>query len=433
MSAARATEAIVASIEARLFPVLRKISLEPHMAAVRESMGPSFAGLIAVTVMAFFVPPELPLRSQLSDYSDRFYGAYHIGFGAMGVVLAVLLADRLARTFEFNRVVAMLISLAAFASALKWPLSRNLVHELGDISSTSILLGLVVALVTGEVLRIMTARISGKVTAHAAAVIVVAAIFGGLAAAHVSLGDALLALIRPLVSAGDTLPGLLVVVFFQTLLWTAGVHGPAFLSAIVTPVYLKAIDENSQAIVHHQVPPHVVTMMLSVFYYPGGSGATLALALLTLRSRVVRLRKLSYASILPAIWNINEPLIFGVPLVMNPSLTIPFLLAPLVLATVSYVAIRFSIIAPTVVLLPPVFPSFVSAWLTTQNDWRAVVLVFVNIALAAVIYLPFVRAFEKTVAEKPSQQERLLETAAAIREEDREIELHPERAASQKT
>ena len=391
-------------------------------------MGPSFAGLIAVTVIAFFVPPEPMLGTSFTELSKRFFAAYHVGFGAMGVVLTVLLADRLARAFGLNRPLTSVLSLAAFASGLKWPLADDLATELGAISSTSILLGLVTTLATGEALRLARKYVPSPIAADAAGTVAVAIAFGGLALAHITLGDVLLNVIRPLVSASDTLPGLLLVVFFQTLLWTAGVHGPAFLSGIVTPVFLKALDENSQAVAAHQAPPHIVTIMLSIFYFPGGSGATLPLTFVMLRSRIARLRKLAIASIVPTIWNINETIIFGVPLVMNPSLTIPFLLVPLVLATITYVATWLGLVGHTIVYLPPVFPSFVTAWLTTAGDWRAIVLVFVNIAIGAIIYAPFFRAYEKAATDKPSEHDRLLREAEAIREQEREHELRPERS-----
>lgn len=421
-------ERFIESIEARLFPTLRRISEEPHMAAVRDAMGPSFIGLIVATVLAFFLPPEPSLPPEFSTIANRFFAAYHIGFGVMGVVLVVILSDRLARTFGSNRPLAVVLGLGAFVSALRWPLAKSPIDELGDISSTSILLGLVVALAVGELLRLARDRIRSGVVADIAGALAAIVIFGGFAALHVSLGDILLAAIRPLVAVGDTLPGLLLVVFFQTLLWTAGVHGPAFLSGIVTPIFLKALDENSQAIAAHHAPPHIVTFMLSVFYYPGGSGATLPLAIVMLRSRVSRLRKLAIASFLPSMWNINEMLIFGVPLVMNPSLSIPFLVVPLVLATITYVATWLGLVAHTVVYVPPLFPSFISAWLTT-GDWRAVVLVLVNVLVGAIIYAPFFKAYENTVQREPNAADLLLKNVEAIREHEREVGLHPRTGA----
>jgi len=395
------------------------------MAAVRDAMGPSFAALVTVTIIAFFLPPELALKNSFVAYSNRFFAAYHVGFGAMGFALAALLSNRLALTFGFNRYAAAALGLLAFVSALKWPLESNVAQELGDISSTSILLGLVVALAVGEILRFTVAR-AGAMPGLAAGAGLVVLIFGSLAAAHVSLGDALLTAIRPLVAVGDTLPGLLIVVFLQTLLWTAGVHGPAFLSGIVTPVFLKALDENGQAMLHHQAPPHVVTMMLASFYFPGGSGATLPLSLLMLRSRVARLRKLGFTSLVPSLANVNELLIFGVPLVMNPSLSIPFLVTPLVLATITYFAMWFGLVARTIYIVPPFLPTVVSGFLST-GDWRAMILVAFNVAVGLAIYFPFLRAYEQTVLREPSAAARLIRTAEKIREHERELELHPER------
>ena len=422
-------ERFVASVEERLFPTLRRIADEPHMAAIREAMGPAFVGLIAATVVAFFLPPEPSFPAVFAALATRFFAAYHVGFGAMGIVLVAVLSDRLARCFDLSRPLSWVLGLAAFGSALRWPLQHSIAAELGDISSTSILLGLVVALVVGELLRLPSRYVAKPVAAAAIGTAAVIVVFGGFAALHVSLGDILLAAIRPLVAAGDTLPGLLLVVFFQTLLWTAGVHGPAFLSGIVTPVFLKALDENSQAVAAHHAPPHIVTFMLSIFYYPGGSGATLPLTLIMVRSRVQKLRKLAIASLVPSLWNVNEMLIFGVPLVMNPMLSIPFLLVPLVLATITYVATWAGFVGHTIVYYPPLFPSFVSAWLTT-GDWRAVVLVVVNVLIGAAIYAPFFSAYEKSVQTAPDAPELLLKHAAEIREHDRALSQHPERAHS---
>ena len=398
------------------------------MAAIRDAMGPSFIGLIAVTIVAFFWPPLPPLGLGYETYANRFFSAYHVGFGAMGVFLVVILADRLAIRFGIVRPAAWLLSAAAFASSLTQPLGADVATELGDISATSILLGLIVALAACELLRGARRLFSSRWLATLAGAAAVLFVFGGLALLHVRLGDALLTAIRPLVEVGDTLPALLVVVFLQSLLWTAGVHGPAFLSGIVTPVFLKALDENGQALIHHQAPPHVVTIMLATFYFPGGSGATLPLSLMLLRSKVARLRKLALGSLLPSIANLNELLIFGVPLVMNPSLTIPFLAAPLVLACVTYAAMWFHLVDRTVYIVPPFVPTVVSGFLST-GDWRAVILILVNVALAAAIYAPFVQAYEKTVLSEPSAEAELVKTAAAIREHERELEQHPDRTA----
>jgi PTS system cellobiose-specific IIC component len=413
-------ERAIAALELRLFPTLRRAAEEPHMAAMREAIGPAFGALLVVSIAAYFYRPE-------PDPASRFFAAYHVGFGAMGVALAAFLAERLARTFRYNRVVAVALSLIAFYLSLPTDSRAHPWLAVAQISSTSIFLGLIVAMLTGEALRIackFLRPLAGSAVATAATV----AVFGALAANGISLGGLLLPLIRPLVAVGDTLPGLLVVVTLQTLLWCAGVHGPAFLSAIVTPIYLHALDQNSQAYINHQAPPHIVTIALATFFFPGGSGATLPLAFLLLRSRVARLRKLALASLLPSFANVNEPLIFGVPLVMNPTFALPFVGVPLLLATITYAAMWFGLVDRTVFWVPPVnlLPAVIGAWIITGRDWRAVVLVAVNIAVGAALYAPFLRAFENEIGRSPEEAEALVKSAALLRAHELDVERHPE-------
>ncbi len=364
------------------------------MAAVRWAIGPAFGALVAVTIVAYFLlPQQRPLA--------LFFAAYHVGFGAMGLALAAALADRLARAFEYSRAAAVALSVCAFFVSLPQPEPHDLVAAAGQLASTSIFLGLVVALCTGEFLRLAYRYLASRALALAVAAGASALIFGGLAAAHLSIAAALLSAIKPLVKVGDTLPALLLVVLIQMLLWTCGVHGPAFLSAVVTPVYLQAIDENSQALLHHQAPEHIVTVMTFLFFQPGGSGAALSLAMLLAGSKVPRLRKLGWASLLPTFANVSEPLIFGVPLVMNPTLLLPFICTPLLLACITYAAMRYGLVAKTVIYLPSAVPSVIGAWVTTKGDWRAVLLVVVNVTIGVACYLPFLRSLEAAQRGEP--------------------------------
>ncbi|MBC5806562.1 MAG: hypothetical protein DLM53_04395 [Candidatus Eremiobacter antarcticus] len=402
----------IAALEDRLFPVLRRFADEPHLAAIRDAVQIAFYAFGAWTVIAFFLLPPGPLL-------ERFFSAYHIGFGFMGIALAAVLPDRLACRFGYNRIAGIALGLSAFLFSLP----ANALHQpfesfLGQISASSLFLALIVGVVTSECLRVAYQRIRNEVAALAVGIAAGIAIFGGLTLAHVDIGRLLISLIAPLISLGDTLPALLIVVFLQTLLWSAGIHGPAFLAAITTPVYLRALDENAQALLHHQTPPHIVTIMIFLFIYPGGSGATLPLAFLCLRTRVARLRRLGVASLLPSVANVNEPLIFGVPIVMNPGLVLPFIGIPLVLATLTFTAESLGLVRHTAVWLPGAIPSLVGAWLTTKGDWRALVLICLNVGLAFAVWTPFFRAFERTVQAQPDAEEGLVKAAEAIREHE---------------
>ena len=411
--AARGLPGAVAALELRVFPVLRRWAEEPHLVAIRDAVQIAFYAFGAWTVVAFFLLPPGPLL-------DRFFQAYHIGFGFMGVALAVVLPDRLAAKFGYNRIAAVAVSLGAFLLSLP----PNVLHQnfedfLSQISATSLFLALIVGLVSGECLRLADRWIDNPTLSTIVGAGAALLIFGGMAALHVDLARWLIAIVQPLVSVGDTLPALLVVVFLQTVLWSAGIHGPAFLAPITTPIYLHALDANAQAIVHHQQPPYVVTLMIFSFIYPGGSGATLPLAFLLLRSRVHRLRRLGVASFAPSICNINEPLIFGIPIVMNPGLVLPFVGIPLVLATITYLAQAYGFVARTSVWLPGAFPSILAAWITTKGDVRSLLLIGVNTAVAFILWTPFWSSFERTVRGHPETEEELVRTAEAIREHER--------------
>ena len=409
-----------------MLPQLQRAADEPHFAAVRAAIQPAFWIMAAATVVAFFLVAPQP-------FFPRFLDAYHVGFGAMGVALAVLLANHLALRFGYNRAAAIAVTSLAFVISLPEPVPRSPLVLLGTLSASSLFLAIIAAAVSGEIARWAHRFIKNRALAMTVAAVAAIALFGGIAGAlapsHHSMADVLLAMVKPLIGVGDTLPALLVVVFLQVVLWTAGVHGPGFLSAVTTPIFLGAIDANSQALIHHQTPQHIVTITLFLFFFPGGSGATLALNFLMMGSKLPRVRKLGFASFLPSVINVNEPLIFGLPLVMNPSLTIPFVGVPLILAAITYLTMYFGLVAKTVVFLPSAIPVPIAAWLTTNGDWRAVVLVLANIAVSYVLYLPFYHAFEETLNRAPEAGERLLKTAQEIHEHEIELERHPEHLA----
>jgi len=431
-SALRGLDAAIAALEARLLPRLQRAADEPHFAAVRAAIQPAFWVMAAMTVAVYFWIPPHPVQWHEAALFARFLDAYHIGFGAMGVALVLLLANNLALRFRYDRVWAVVFTAFGFLLSLPRPIPLSPIVLLGTLSASSLFLAIIVASISGEVMRIIYRAVRSRPIAASLSGLLVVAIFAGiaglLAPSHQSMADVLLAAVKPLIGVGDTLPALLLVVFLQVLLWTAGVHGPGFLAALTTPIFLGAIDANSQALLHHQTPPHIVTITLFLFFFPGGSGATLSLNLFMLFSPIPRIRRLGYASLLPSMINVNEPLIFGLPLVMNPSLTIPFIGVPLILATVTYLAMYFGLVAKTVVFLPSAIPAPIGAWLTTSGDWRAVVLVLVNIALSLVLYIPFYRAFEETLRAKPEEEEQLVKTAEAIRDHELELERHPESA-----
>ncbi|HUY11170.1 MAG TPA: PTS transporter subunit EIIC, partial [Candidatus Dormibacteraeota bacterium] len=166
------------------------------------------------------------------------------------------------------------------------------------------------------------------------------------------------------------------------------------LAGVVTPVYLSLQASNSLAFAAHQALPHIVVVSLFLFIFPGGAGATMPLALMLAFSKVPRLRRIGRACVPFALINANEPLLLSLPIVMNPYLAVPFVLAPMLLATTTYACVALGWVARAAFYIPSSIPAPISVYLATL-DWRAPLLLLVNLAIAAAIWRPFVQAYER--------------------------------------
>ena len=213
----------------------------------------------------------------------------------------------------------------------------------------------------------------------------------------IDLEGGITALFRPLLLGGDSLAAVIVVVLIDSALWLVGVHGLSVLAAI-RPLWLAALAENMAAASAGQRPPHVFTQEFFIWFtWQGGSGVTLAFALLLLFARSKQLRLIGRAGIVPAIFNINEPLLFGAPVVMNGKLAPPFVIAPVILVTTSWLAMHFGLVRPPYIEVVWTLPAPAGAWLATGGDLRAVGLQLFNLALALLIWWPFVRRYDRAL------------------------------------
>jgi PTS system cellobiose-specific IIC component len=316
-------------------------------------------------------------------------------FGVMAFALIGIVSWQFARRLNLSRPITMAAAGMAFLIALPRPFTPgDPLGFLTRVGASGLLLAIIAGIAVAGACSMFRRVIADDLAAQAAGASVVVACAAALFYADVSLGNVLLAALRPLGALGDSYAALLVIVLAQTLLWTFGVHGPAALSALLTPVYMTLQLQNTAAFGHHEPLPHIVVVSLFLFVFPGGAGATLPLAALLAFSRVERLRNIGRLTLLPAIFNVNEPLIFGLPVAFNPLLAVPFVLVPVVLATISYLAIAHGWVARPAWYVPSGLPFFASTYLATL-DVRAVVLATANVCIATLIYLPFVRAYER--------------------------------------
>ncbi|MFC6201162.1 PTS transporter subunit EIIC [Lactiplantibacillus nangangensis] len=201
----------------------------------------------------------------------------------------------------------------------------------------------------------------------------------------------------------SNLSGVLIPIFSATLLsnlfWVIGIIGPIDFSGNSS---VSTVQNLEYALQHGSAwgAPNPITLhtVFDSFANVGGPGMTLALVIAILwRSRNQDLRTVAKASWFPSLFNFNQPLLVGLPIMFSPILAIPFLLAPLASLIITWTALKLQLMPPVVYPVSRTMPGFLIGWLGTGGDWRALFVSGLNLAVATAIYLPFVLLANQTV------------------------------------
>ena len=173
----------------------------------------------------------------------------------------------------------------------------------------------------------------------------------------------------PLVFALNTLPGILVYACLVTLLWSVGINGDNAVDAIVAPIFLQYLAANVAAMSRGRSRCRIVTAygFFTTFVNVGGTGATIALALVLWSSTDAGFRKVSRLSLPTQIFQINEPIFFGLPIVLNPVFMIPYVLNALILTTGSYLLMQWDVIHKPFVNVPWTTPPIIGHYLVIRR------------------------------------------------------------------
>ncbi|MDF7683265.1 PTS transporter subunit EIIC [Lactobacillus sp. ESL0679] len=239
------------------------------------------------------------------------------------------------------------------------------------------------------------------------------------AALHFDLNTALLNLLQPLAQFGkDNLISVLVPIFFNSLFWMFGIHG-AITSTPVVPYWYAHLNANMAAITHGATAatvPHFMTeQFLQFFVYIGGSGSILGLCiLLAFLSKSKTGKAMGAVVLVPSIFNINEPIIFGLPIVLNPYFAAPFILAPMADGIITWAATVAGLLNKTTAIVPWVLPGPIGAFFATGYDWRAIVIGIINIIVSMIIYFPFFKMWDRHQVKVEAEIEAEEEAGATV-------------------
>ena len=194
----------------------------------------------------------------------------------------------------------------------------------------------------------------------------------------------------------NTWYGMIIIYFLIGSLWAVGIHGANIITSFTNPIVLANMAHNFTAMQEGGKIYAYAGEFNNAYVTIGGSGATLGLVIFMIfLAKSEQLKVLGRASIVPAIFNINEPIIFGAPIIYNPFLLIPFILGPIISALIAFFAISMGLVSPMIAQAPWPSPVGIGAFLGTGGDYRAILLAFVCIIVASVIYFPFFKFYDK--------------------------------------
>ena len=188
-------------------------------------------------------------------------------------------------------------------------------------------------------------------------------------------------------------------VIFTHLLWFIGIHGSNVLDSVAQSVFVPALYENQTLIAYGLEPVNILTkQFFDVFVYMGGAGTTLSLiAAVLIGARRSITRQVSKISLLPGLINVNEMIIFGIPIVFNFYLLIPFVFIPLVLTFISYLVIFTGLVPMTIATVEWTTPIIMGGYIATGGSVAGSVLQIFNLVVATLLYLPFIKLYEKSL------------------------------------
>jgi len=427
-------------VEHVMMPPMIKLSQQTHMKAVRNGM----VVIIPLVIVGsfFLIALNLPFPGYsdfIKPYADTLVIPFRLTVYMMSLYVSFGIGAALGKERGLDSTNAGILAVVAFMMTLT-PVAGDLVVKGTEVVTPDAILSsgwhlsmlylgssglfgaIIVSLLSVEVFYFMKKKnlvikmpeqvppaVSDSFAALFPTIIVVSVSFIIFHVIGFNIHGFMNMIMSPFQSclSGNNLFGALFTVFLITLLWSVGIHGVSIMGGILRPFWQIALEQNADAIASGVNPSDLPNIITEPFYqwfvWIGGSGATLGLIIaIMFIAKSAMLKEMAKLTFLPSIFNINEPVIFGIPIVLNPILMIPFIVGPLVITTISYFAISWNLVTAPYLLAPWTMPGPIGAFLATGDFW-AIVLVLVNLVVVTIIYLPFVKAYDNQLLAEEQQ------------------------------
>lgn len=434
-----------AFMEKHIVPAAAKLNEQRHIAAVRDAFMYSFpitmsaSLVILINSLLFskdgFLAKILFLNKFFPHLEDMQGWLNSVTNGTMDILsifIAYMVAAELARHFKADQMLTGMTSIAVFMIMYTPAIVKDGINYLPKtfLGAQGLFVAMFIGMLVGEFLPKLFAIKKIQIKMPEMVPPAVSRSFNGLIPIIIvimatAILNHLISLIAPqginqiiydtiqtpLRNIGVNIWSVTLLAIVQNLLWLVGIHGPNTLNALRSVIFTEADLGNQQFINNHgsiwDIPyPATWGNMNDTFANMGGSGMTLGLIIaIFIVSKRKDYRAVAKLAIVPGLFNINEPLMFGLPIVLNPILAIPFVLTPVINIWVGYLVTNILKWIPTPALgMTWTTPGPLMPFLGTGGNWLALIIGFVCLTISVFTYMPFVLAANK-VAEKEGQLE----------------------------
>lgn len=428
--------------EDKVMPVADKIANNRYLMAIRDGFMLAMPLLIigAISCLIAYFPSEgfTNFMTGLfgSQWTDFFTIPYHASMAIMTLFVIIGIANSLSEHYGQDGLSTAVIALVCFFVLTPFvtaftPEGSQTAYQVGSviplewIGSKGLFVGMLSAVLATDLVRwvykrgweikmpagvpptvakAFSALIPGTITIFAFGLIRLLFIY----TPYGTIDNFIYTILQaPMTSLGDSLGATLAANFFIGLFWIFGIAGADVVQSVMSPIWLALSAENLTAYSSGAALPHIVTQQFnSIYLWIGGAGDTLALCLtLMFICKSQQCKKIGRLAILPGLFNINEPIIFGLPVVLNPLLILPFIFTPLVLAVVTYCSMAIGLVPPpNGVIVPWTTPIILGGFLV--SGIRGAILQIVEMVIAFFIYLPFIRIVDRQYCEQEKAYEQ---------------------------
>ncbi|HGQ9925987.1 TPA: PTS sugar transporter subunit IIC [Streptococcus pneumoniae] len=409
-------------LQEKLLPVAARLGNNKALVSIRDGITLTIPLLLIGSLLMVIASFPIPgWEKYLGDIgvADYLWKGVDSSFGLLGLVASFGIAYFMARQYKVDGIPAGIVSLSSFITVTPF-----ITGEAGAgmptafMASKGLFVAMILGLINGYIYQWfinhniqikMPDGVPPAVSKSFSAIIPGAVTIVGWLIAYATLDKLSLpnlheiaqgALGGPLGLLGNNVIGLLILIFLNSSFWFVGLHGGNVVNAVMKPLWLANLDANKVAYQTGETLPNIFTsVFMDNFVFIGGGGATiglvLALGYLAHKKKASKqLKTLAPITVIPGLFNINEPAMFGVPIVLNILLLVPFILAPMFNLLVAWGAMASGLVPLTYTDPGWTMPPVISGLLATGSISGSL-LQIVLIVLDVLLYLPFVIAIEK--------------------------------------